>query len=154
RFENPYLEHNWLSITVQFAAKMKMRNIPLLLKYYEDNAQVPELMALGFAGFIVFMKPTFEEDGKYWGEWNKKLYQINDDSAAWFKEKWAAKDPGLVVKNVLGGKDFWGEDLLKLPGFETAVTAAVQHILQKGVVYNFREDGLLKISGVNWSKAR
>jgi len=154
RFENPYLEHNWLSITVQFAAKMKMRNIPLLLKYYEDNAQVPELMALGFAGFIVFMKPTFEEDGKYWGEWNKKLYQINDDSAAWFKEKWAAKDPGLVVKNVLGGKDFWGEDLLKLPGFETAVTAAVQHILQKGVVYNFREDGLLKISGVNLSKAR
>jgi tagaturonate reductase len=154
RFENPYLEHQWLSITVQFSAKMKMRNIPLLLKYYEDNSKVPELMALGFAGFIAFMKPIREENGKYWGEINKKPYPINDDNAGLFREKWEAKDPDAVVKSILGDSNFWGEDLSKLPGFETAVTAAVQHILQKGVVYNFHEDGLLKISGVNLSKAR
>lgn len=154
RYENPFIEHQWLSISLQFSSKMKMRNIPLLLKYYEDNAQVPELMALGFAAHLVFMRPTFEEDGKYWGEWDKKLYVINDDNAAWFKEKWTVKDPTVVVSNILADKDFWGADLLKLPGFEKAVTAAVQHILQKGVIYSFKEDGLLKISGVNLSKAR
>ena len=35
RFRNPFIDHQWLSITVQYTSKMKMRNMPLLLSHYE-----------------------------------------------------------------------------------------------------------------------
>ncbi len=33
RFRNPHIEHQWLSITVQYSSKMKMRNIPIIQNY-------------------------------------------------------------------------------------------------------------------------
>ncbi len=50
RFRNPFLDHKWVSISMNFTSKMKLRNIPLLLRYYEKTDAVPENMALGFAG--------------------------------------------------------------------------------------------------------
>ena len=28
RFRNPFIEHKWLSITMQYSSKMQMRNVP------------------------------------------------------------------------------------------------------------------------------
>ena len=38
-FRNPHIDHQWLSITVQYSSKMKMRNIPVLLKHYKNSKQ-------------------------------------------------------------------------------------------------------------------
>jgi tagaturonate reductase len=35
RFYNPFIEHKWLSISMNYTAKMKMRCLPLILSYYE-----------------------------------------------------------------------------------------------------------------------
>ncbi|MEI9910781.1 MAG: hypothetical protein WDO71_14580 [Bacteroidota bacterium] len=48
RFRNPSLDHKWISITMNYTSKMKLRNIPLLLKHYSKTDTVPENMALGF----------------------------------------------------------------------------------------------------------
>jgi tagaturonate reductase len=56
RFSNPYLDHKWLSISVQFSSKMKMRNVPVLLQHYNKTTAVPLHMSLGFAAYILFMK--------------------------------------------------------------------------------------------------
>jgi tagaturonate reductase len=53
RFCNPFIDHQWISITVQYTSKMKMRNIPLLLRHYELNDTPPVHMATGFAGFLL-----------------------------------------------------------------------------------------------------
>jgi tagaturonate reductase len=53
RFCNPFIEHQWQSITVQYTSKMKMRNIPLLQNHYQLNDTVPAHMAAGFAGFLL-----------------------------------------------------------------------------------------------------
>ena len=35
RFYNPQLDHKWSSITLNYTGKMKMRNVPLIKRYYE-----------------------------------------------------------------------------------------------------------------------
>ena len=50
RFRNPYLQHQWLNITLQYTSKMKMRNIPILIRYYELYDTTPKNFAFGFAG--------------------------------------------------------------------------------------------------------
>ncbi|WEK38205.1 MAG: tagaturonate reductase [Candidatus Pseudobacter hemicellulosilyticus] len=130
RYRNPYIDHLWISITMQYTSKMKMRNIPVLLKHYEDDGTVPEQMALGFAGYLLFMRCAQAEDGQYYGLKDGEKYIVNDDLAGWFAEKWQQELPGLV-QSVLGDKSFWGADLLALPGFAEAVTNNLQQLINE-----------------------
>ena len=58
RFSNPFIEHQWLSITVQYSSKMKLRVVPVLLQHYALYNSVPENIATGFAAYIYFMKAS------------------------------------------------------------------------------------------------
>jgi tagaturonate reductase len=97
---------------------MRMRNVPLLLNYYQIFGKAPELFCMGFAAYLQFMHSVKEENGKYFGDSNGELYPIQCDYAAYFHEAW--KDFNLT--KVLADKTLWGEDLSALPGFEAAVT--------------------------------
>ena len=134
RFCNPYIDHQWLSITVQYTSKMKMRNIPLLQHHYSLHHQAPLHMATGFAGFILYMKSVKHEGGRYYGERNGQLYEIKDDSAAWFHEVWQQSSPVKVVEDVLQNEELWGTDLNRLPGFLAAVQEQLQDMLTLGVL--------------------
>lgn len=118
RFRNPFVEHRWLSITVQYSAKMRMRNIPLLLEYYRKRQQAPVCFALGFAAFLCFYR---EPD-----------HPVLDDGADYFTEKWKNRTPGEMCREVLGDIEFWGADLNALPGFTGQVHQFVLDILEKG----------------------
>jgi tagaturonate reductase len=133
RFRNPFLDHQWLSISVQFSSKMKMRNVPILLKHYEKSKQVPENMALGFAAFLLFMKTKKTGDNKYEGHANGKNYTVQDDNVAWFAEHWQSKKVDEVIDAILADKDFWGADLSALPGFAEAVKKNLNLLVDKGV---------------------
>jgi tagaturonate reductase len=43
RFRNDSIQHNWLSITMQYTSKMKMRNLATLLQYYQNFPCVPSI---------------------------------------------------------------------------------------------------------------
>ncbi len=58
RFSNPYLHHQWLSISTNYTSKMRMRNLPTIARYTQRHNDVPSYMALGFAGYLQFMKAT------------------------------------------------------------------------------------------------
>lgn len=130
RFRNPSIDHQWISITMQYTSKMKMRNIPVLLKYYERHASVPGQMALGFAGYLLFMRCAQAEDGLYYGLKDGVKYLVNDDLAGWFAEKWQLEMPAMV-QQVLGDRSFWGADLLALPGFAEAVTNHLRQLMSE-----------------------
>lgn len=53
RFTNPFLDHQWKSISAQFALKMKVRCVPLILKYVDKKNQLPQCMLLGLSAFLV-----------------------------------------------------------------------------------------------------
>jgi tagaturonate reductase len=134
RFRNPSLDHQWISISVQYSSKMKMRNIPLLLRHYSKTDDVPENMALGFAAYILFMKATRDASGKYNGLANGVVYPIQDDQAHLMATHWASGDAELAANNILTDKSFWGTDLSRLNGFADAVKANLHSLIHKGVL--------------------
>ncbi len=118
RFRNPSVEHRWLSITMQYSAKMRMRNVPVLLEHYRNSSDIPSCFALGFATFLCF--------------YHQPNYPIQDDNAAYFTEKWKSETPENLTRKILSDSEFWDTDLSALPGFESQVHQYVANILEKG----------------------
>jgi tagaturonate reductase len=121
RFRNPYIQHHWMSITMQYTSKMRMRNVPVIAKYAETQKAVPENMALGFAAYLQFLRPVAKKTDGYYGNWQNEEYRINDDHAPYFYDKWKKAGPAEIVDQVLGDSALWGEDLSLIPGFAAAV---------------------------------
>jgi tagaturonate reductase len=115
RFRNPHLQHQWLSITLQFSSKLKSRDIPVLLRHYQLHDTPPPHFALGFAAYLLFMKGG--------------SHPVNDDKAGYFAELW--QKPETVVNTALKDQSLWGTDLTKLPGFEEAVKNNLDSLINK-----------------------
>ncbi len=136
RFRNPYLDHQWISITLQYTMKMQMRNIPLLLNYYKEFNTVPQYFTRGFAAYLLFMRAVKVENGKYFGEREGEPYPIQCDSAAYFYDVWQnhdAHDATKVVEAVLSNQELWGTDLTKLKDFTENVTTHLSNMMVIGV---------------------
>ncbi|QMU28941.1 tagaturonate reductase [Adhaeribacter radiodurans] len=144
RFRNPHLEHYWISITMNYTSKLKMRVIPVLQRYYELFHQVPERMALGFAAYLRFMQVTEQENSKFYGHFAGNRYLINDDKAAFFYELNQQPDKVNWVPIILQNQELWGINLATLPGFSTAVHKYLNHINEIGVLNSLRKVGLTK----------
>jgi len=134
RFRNPFIQHQWLSITMQYTSKLKMRTIPVLQQYYKLFNNVPQHYALGFAAYLLFTKPVKKEGEKYYGSYNGVEYHINDDKAGYFYEQWQDNAPEQVIANVLRNTELWDADLSSLAGFEEAVTEKFYDIQQQGAM--------------------
>lgn len=132
RFRNPYLQHQWLSITMNYSSKMKMRCVPLLKQHYRQSEAVPELMAAGFAAYLLFMKPVEVRNGKYYGISHGTEYLIDDEQAEVFSMRWNRHNPSALVKDVLSDINYWGHDLHALPNFAAVVTDKLQTMMQLG----------------------
>ena len=143
RFRNPFLNHAWLNIAVQYSSKMKMRNVPLIVEHFNKYGRVPHHMALGFAAYILFMKCNRTQDGDYIGHWNGYQYPVEDDHASSFAEKWKFSKETEVVNLVLADP-FWESDLSSLNGFGDAVKRNLRSLIQKGVLMTIREIELNK----------
>ena len=133
RFANPFIDHLWLSITVQQTAKMKLRNIPLLVNHYRKHTEVPVFMAVCFAGYLLFMRSVKKTGDTYFGERNGAEYEIKDDSAAYFYNAWHNLSGAELPKAILRDEALWDTDLTKLPGFLDAVQEALSDMLRYGV---------------------
>lgn len=133
RFRNPYLRHQWISITMNYSSKMKMRCIPVLLKHYEKNATPPERFVLGFAAFLFFMKAVTKRGNQYYGEFNGQSYLIQDDQAEIFYKRWSSLSSAALVEEVLRDFAFWEFDIHSFPGFQQAVTDKLHLIMNCGM---------------------
>lgn len=132
RFRNPAIKHQWISITLQYTSKIRMRVVPVLLKYIEDYKKVPGHIALGFAAYLRFMKAEKKDGAGYTGIWDGKDYPINDDKASYFFEQWKNTNPDELVKKVLSDVDLWGTDLSQLVSFMQSVQANLRSLMKEG----------------------
>lgn len=133
RFRNPFIKHQWISITMQYTSKMKMRVVPVLRKYVKEKGKSPEWITAGFAAYLLFTKPTQKVENKFYGSWNDKPYPINDDHAAYFFELWQL-NPRVpeLVQTVLKNTDLWGTDLSELEGFQHNLINKLQQLIENG----------------------
>ena len=120
RFRNPQLQHQWLSITMQYSSKMRMRVIPVLQRHYQRHSEPPAHMALGFAAYLLFMRGG--------------SHPVNDDRAAYFADLWQKYPAPEVATVVLKDKSYWEADLSQLPGFEGAVRLHLDNLINRGAV--------------------
>ena len=120
RFRNPHLQHQWLSITMQYSSKIKSRDIPVLLRHYQLHNSPPQHMALGFAAYLLFSRGG--------------SHPVNDDKAGYYAALWAESTPAEVVHRSLGDETLWGVDLTQLPGFEAAVHEYLEALINKGAL--------------------
>lgn len=127
RFCNPFIEHKWLGISVNYTAKIKTRCLPLMLGYYKKTGRMPSYMCAGFAAYILFTKPVEFTNGVYYGKAHEKKYKIEDNNATQFYELWQHASADVVAQKVLSDESLWGTDLTTIPGF----AALVQYFLQQ-----------------------
>jgi tagaturonate reductase len=118
RFRNPHLQHQWLSITMQYSSKIKSRDIPVLLRHYQLHNSPPQLMSLGFAAYLLFSRGG--------------SHPVNDDKAEYYARLWAEGTPAEVVHRSLSDVSLWGTDLTQLAGFESAVREYLDDLMNKG----------------------
>ncbi len=144
RFCNPFIDHQWQSITVQVTSKMKMRNGPLLQRYAELHTEPPVHMAAGFAAFLQYMKVVKKEGAKYFGSRNGEEYEIKDDSAEYFYQLWQNNDAATVAKLTLQNTELWDTDLTQLPGFLQAVQEKLNEYQSQGVLKTIEQIELKK----------
>lgn len=142
RFKNPFIEHFWINITLNYTQKIEMRVVSLLQEYYRKNRAVPKYMAAGLAAYIRFMKPTAgdpaaEKEGKWYGEFNGTQYLLQDQQAGVFARLYK-EEP--LVGSVLGHREFWGgADLRDIPGLEEAVAQSLDTLNSEGSRYLIRQ---------------
>ncbi|MBC6699175.1 tagaturonate reductase [Hymenobacter sp. BT190] len=132
RFRNPAIEHRWLSISMNYTAKLQMRNVPTLLHYYQKLRAVPHYMALGFAAYLLFMRGTHQKDQVWYGELESQEYPIQDDKAGYYAELWSRLEPAELAHTVLHNQTLWGHDLAALPGFSDCVSRYLRQLLEQG----------------------
>ncbi|MCZ4223877.1 tagaturonate reductase [Pedobacter rhodius] len=129
RFSNPFLEHQWQAITLNFTSKMQMRNMPLIRKYYSLKNEVPPFIALGFAAYIIFMNTT-KDGANYMASVNGKTYPIQDEFAGILYEYW--QNPETAIDNILGDRRLWDKNLNNYPGFNAAIKNYVELLQNAG----------------------
>ncbi|MFK7800255.1 MAG: tagaturonate reductase [Anaerolineae bacterium] len=126
RFKNPFLHHKLMAISLNSTAKFKARLLPSLLDYAERSGQPPQRICLAFAALTLFYK----------GEWNGMPIELNDDQVVleWWKGIWAADVTAEArVAHVLRNQTIWGQDLTKVSGLQTQITAYLKQLEQNGI---------------------
>ncbi|MCL2253392.1 MAG: tagaturonate reductase [Lachnospiraceae bacterium] len=138
RFENPFIQHNLLSIALNSVSKFKARVLPTIIETEAKTGAVPPLLSFSLAALISFYsgeKYDDEEDGdRFIGLRGDVQYDIMDDvSVLDFFASAKGMDTEKIVTAFLSRTDFWGEDLTKIPNFPQTVTASLQSIRDLGM---------------------
>lgn len=120
RFENPFIDHELISICLNSVSKWKARVMKSLLESRETNGKLPECLTMSFASLCEFYaRGEATADGFIgWRVVNgeKVSYKIADDASviAFFTEYGKCDD---VLTRFASNVDFWGMDLTTVPGF-------------------------------------
>lgn len=131
RFSNAHLDHKWLSISLNYTSKIKMRCVKLIENWYAQSPAERSHMAFGFASYLRFMKVEREENGKYYGHANGKDYVLNDPEAGQLMAHWnEAEDIEKLVDRVLKDQGLWETDLSIVESFRKDVNLFLKEIMK------------------------
>ncbi|MGI6030098.1 MAG: tagaturonate reductase [Eubacteriales bacterium] len=143
RFNNPYVDHRLLDISLNSCSKFCARCLPSLLGYVDVKGQLPKLLTFSLAAFIAFYNIKKLEDGSYEGvRPDGTHYPVKDDADVleFFASEWATGDVAKIAHDTLANTAFWGgKDLTQVPGLEAATVANLKSIQDKGVSATIKE---------------
>ena len=140
RFENPFVHHELLAISLNSTSKWKARILPSLKDSLASTGKLPRWLTYSMAALLAFYRSEDKGDDCLIGHRGSNIYPIRDDAdrLAFIASHAALPDAGYVAA-VLQQADWWGEDLTAIPGFSQAVTAHLARIGAIGVRAHIRE---------------
>ena len=140
RFENPFVKHALLAISLNSISKWRARILPTFKDSLAAKGKLPKFLTYSLAALLAFYRTTEAGDQCLIGSRAGNTYEIHDDAdkLAFIKDH-AALATADYVKAVLGQAAWWGEDLNAVDGLTAAVTAHMDRMAEVGVKAHLTE---------------
>lgn len=138
RFNNPFVNHELMSISLNSTSKWRARNMPSFLDYVSKNHRLPQCLTLSLAGYIAFYTNDIQElndKGLICKRQAGNTYTVSDDR--WVLEFYYAHrndSPEELVHSVLSNNDMWGQDLTQVDGLEAETVRLLKMIRDDGAL--------------------
>ena len=134
RFNNPYVKHALLAISLNSVSKWRARCMPSFLGYIEKEGKLPVHLTFSLAALMAFYTGTEIRDKALIGQRDGQEYNILDDAAVLeFFAANSSKEPKEFSQAGLSNTEFWGQDLSALSGVEDAVVSYLAAIRENGM---------------------
>lgn len=126
RFQNPYVKHMLLDISLNSMSKYKSRILPQVLETYRRTGKLPKRLLFSLAALIRFYKGVRE---------NGNVINLRDDKhhLEMYQELWKTNNYRKIVEHVLGLEKHWDINLNTIEGMTDLVTHYVEKIDKYGV---------------------
>ena len=136
RFNNPFVDHELMSISLNSTSKWKARNMPSFLEYIQEKGELPVCLTMSLAAYIAFYSNDVQEltdKGLVCRRPKGNTYTISDDRWA-LEFYWDHKDDSAedLVHAVLTNQQMWDQDLTQIAGLEQAVVNDLKLIRTQG----------------------
>ncbi|MDF2588770.1 MAG: Mannitol dehydrogenase domain [Anaerocolumna sp.] len=128
RFENPYIKHALLSISLNSVSKWKTRCLPSFRSYVDKFGMLPKNLTFSLASLLCFYRSNKIEEDTLIGVRGEQTYKIIDDlSVLEYFAHHSEKPTKNYVLAILSNQEFFGEDMTRYHGL---VDEMIQYINQ------------------------
>jgi len=121
RFQNPFVKHLLLDISLNSIAKFKVRVLPSILEYQKRFGQPPSGLMKAFAHLLVFYK----------GEQDGEKIPLRDDAAliSLVQNAWKMEDLEETLLHLLSNEKLFGLDLSIFPELKKALFMEIRNMI-------------------------
>ena len=138
RFNNPFINHELMSISLNSTSKWRARNMPSFLEYIEKFGKLPTCLTMSFAAYIAFFSSdiqSLEDNGLVCRRPKGNTYVCSDDRwALEFYYDHRNDSVENLVSAVMKNEQMWGMDLTTVPGFYAATVENLKKIREQGAL--------------------
>ncbi len=142
RFNNPFVNHELMSISLNSTSKWRARNMPTFLDYVKEKNALPVCLTTSFAAYIAFYSNEIQEltdKGLICRRPKGNEYTVSDDR--WVLEFFMNHrndSPEDLVHAVMTNTEMWGQDLTEVPGFEAEAVRILKQIRSEGALAAYK----------------
>lgn len=138
RFNNPFIDHELMSISLNSTSKWRARNMPTFLEYIQKYEKLPVCLTMSFAAYIAFFSSNIQElndAGLVCQRPKGNTYTCSDDRWA-LEFYWDHRNDSVeeLVHAVMTNEQMWGQNLTDITGFEAATVANLKMIREEGAI--------------------
>lgn len=134
RFNNPYVDHALLAISLNSVSKWRARCMPSFLGYIENFGKLPAKLTFSLAALMAFYTGSEIRDKALIGHRAGQEYHILDDMAVleFFRDN-SGKSSAEFAHAFLSREDFFGQNLNEIEGLTDTITAHLDDIRTNGM---------------------
>lgn len=139
RFENPFVKHSLLSISLNSVSKWKARVLPTLKDSISNTGKFPKWLSFSFAALALFYRSSEKGNNCLIGKRGNDNYEIHDDSSVLeFFANNSSLDNDKFIDILMKQINFWAEDLTQIydsskTSFKDIVVDHINNISKIGI---------------------